>query len=97
MMAKWRKILTGVLFVACIFPVVAEARNLAAGYHLTENASATNLSEEQAIKIVKQHIKGRVLAIDLADQIYRIKILDHQGAMRVIQISAADGMILSTH
>lgn len=96
-MTKWRKILTGVLLVAYIFPIVVEARNLATGYHLTENTSASNISEEQAIKIVKQHIKGRVLAIDLTDQVYRVKILDHQGAMRIIQISATNGAVLSTH
>lgn len=96
-MAKWRKTLITALIVTCTFPVVTTARNLTTDYYPTGNASVASISEEQAIKIVKQHIKGRVLAIDLTGQIYRIKILDQQGAMRIIQISATDGTILPAH
>lgn len=77
----------------------APAENLsnANQYQRSHDTTFVNIDEEKAIRIVQQHIKGRVLAINLLDQTYRIKLLDYHGGMHIIQVSAQDGSIISTH
>lgn len=93
-MTKWQSTLIMALTIACtISPVLAVDRNTATSYRHT----GSTINEEKAIRIVKMHIKGRVLAINLFDQIYRIKVLDHQGSMHIVQVNALDGAIISIH
>ncbi len=97
-MKKWQKILIATLIAAnAASPALVIARTNATHYYRTANAASNAITEEKAIRIAKQHIKGRVLAINLSDHIYRIKILDYQGSMHIVLIDATDGMILSTH
>ncbi len=97
-MKKWKKILIATLIAAnAASPALVTARADATHYYRTANAASTAITEEKAIRIAKQHIKGRVLAINLSDHIYRIKILDHQGSMHIVLVDATDGTILSTH
>lgn len=79
--------------------VAAPAESLnTPNYYLSGSDTANPvINEEKAIRIVQQHIKGRVLAINLLDQTYRIKLLDYHGGMHIIQVSAQDGSIISTH
>lgn len=57
----------------------------------------TEISQQKAIAIAQQHIKGRVLDIKRSDQIYRVKILSNQGSVHIVRISVIDGTIKKNH
>ncbi|UJP04735.1 MAG: PepSY domain-containing protein [Nitrosomonas sp.] len=88
-------IISGLMLAMYVCPVLATKQN--PRLHHTGSATASAITEEQAFAIAQQHIKGRVLAINLIDQVYRIKILDPQGTMHIIMIDAQRGAIVPAH
>lgn len=97
-MNKLRDVLVIVIvMMGPITQAMADWQNNALNYHRTNNNSSTGITEQKAIVIAQQHFKGRVLAINHSDDVYRIKILSNQGTIHIILINAADGTIISTH
>lgn len=98
MMKKWQSTIIAILtLTSAIGLAKSDNQNPIIHYQPSHDATPATINEEKAIRIVQQHIKGRVLAINLLDQTYRIKLLDYQGGMHIIQVSAQDGTIISTH
>lgn len=96
-MNKLRDILVIVMVImGPITQAMADWQNNALNYYRTNNSSI-GITEQKAIVIAQQHFKGRVLAINHFDDVYRIKILSNQGTIHIILINAADGTIISTH
>lgn len=77
--------------------VLAEGEGGALNTYRAHTNQFTGMTEQKAIAIAKQHFKGRILAITLTDNIYRIKMLSNAGTVHIIQINATDGTIISTH
>jgi len=91
-----------VMMMALITPsalAMADWQNGTANYHRisTGNSTAAGITEQKAIIIAQQHFKGRVLAINQIDHIYRIKILSDQGAIQTVLVNARDGSVIATH
>jgi len=59
--------------------------------------AATGISEQRAIAIAQQNFKGRVLAINQTDHLYRVKILSEQGTVHMVLINVLDGTVVSAH
>lgn len=59
-----------------------------------KDAPAVTITEQKAISIAQQHVKGRVLAINYDDNIFRIKILSQQGVIQIILINGQDGTVV---
>lgn len=96
-MNKLRDVLVIVIvMMGPITQAMADWQNNALNYYRTNNSSIS-ITEQKAIVIAQQHFKGRVLAINHSDDVYRIKILSNQGTIHIILINAADGTIISTH
>lgn len=64
---------------------------------MASSHSPVGITEQKAITVAQQHFKGRVLAINHSDNIYRIKILSDQGTVHTILINAIDGTVISAH
>lgn len=97
-MNKLRDILVIVMvMMGPITQAMADWQNNALNYYRTNSNPSTGITEFKAITIAQQHFKGRVLAINHSDNIYRIKILSNQGTIHIILINATDGTIISTH
>lgn len=97
-MNRWREILAMVMIMmSFITQAMAGWQNNALNYYRTGSNSSAGITEQKAITIAQQHFKGRVLAINHSDGIYRIKILSNQGTVHIILINAADGTVISTH
>ena len=97
-MNRWREILVIVVVLTCpITQASADWQNNAANYYLTNSTPSAGITEQKAITIAQQHVKGRVLAINHSGDVYRIKILSQQGTIHIILINALDGTIISTH
>lgn len=97
-MNRWREILVIVVaLTGSITHASAGWKNNAANYYRANDTSVTGITEQKAITIAQQHFKGRVLAINHSDDVYRIKILSQQGTIHIILINALDGTIISTH
>lgn len=60
----------------------------------SKDVPAVTITEQKAISIAQQHIKGRVLAINYDDNIFRIKILTQQGVIQIILINGLDGTVV---
>ena len=97
-MNRWQEILVVVmLMTGPITQAISEWQSNATNYYRTGSNSFTDITEQKAIAIAQQHFKGRVLAINHADNIYRIKILNNQGTVHTILINATDGSVISIH
>ncbi|WP_292993109.1 PepSY domain-containing protein [Nitrosomonas sp.] len=97
-MNRWQEILVIVmLMTGSITQAMAEWQNNATNYYRTGSNPLTGITEQKAITIAQQHLKGRVLAINHTENIYRIKILNNQGTVHTILINATDGSVISTH
>ncbi|PXW89631.1 peptidase YpeB-like protein [Nitrosomonas sp. Nm84] len=98
-MNRWREILVVVVVLAGpIAQASAGWQNNAANYYRTNSTiPSAGITEQKAITIAQQRFKGRVLAINHSDDVYRIKILSSQGTIHIILINALDGAIISTH
>lgn len=64
---------------------------------LLASSHQSGISQQKAVTIAQQHIKGRVLAANRIDNMYRIKILSHQGSVHILMIHAINGSIISSH
>lgn len=58
---------------------------------------SNSLSEQAAVAIAKQHVDGRVLAINRVDNAYRIKILSNKGTVHIVTVNSKDGSISFAH
>ncbi len=97
-MNRWQEILVLVmLMTGPITQATAGWQSSAANYYRTSSNPLTGITEQKAIAIAQQHFKGRVLAINHDDNIYRIKILSNQGTVHTILINATDGSVISIH
>jgi hypothetical protein len=98
-MNRWREILTiTVMLSGPIAQVLAGGQNSGATtYYRTNNTPVAGITEQKAIVIAQQRFKGRVLAINHSDNIYRIKILSHQGTIHIVLINVLDGTVISAH
>jgi len=97
-MNRWQEILVIVmLMTGPITQAIAGWQTSDTNYYRTGSNPLTDITEQKAIAIAQQHFKGRVLAINHADNIYRIKILNNQGIVHTILINATDGSIISTY
>lgn len=65
--------------------------------HSTYSDPTAGITEQKAISIAQQQIKGRVLAINQMDRTYRVKILSDQGTIHTILIDLQDGTVISMH
>ncbi|MBV6447882.1 PepSY domain-containing protein [Nitrosomonas sp.] len=96
-MNKWRE----ALLIALIMGT-ATADAIAGRQNTTNEPSHASdtvggISEQRAIAIAQQHFKGRVLAINQTDHLYRVKILSEQGTVHMVLINALDGSVVSMH
>lgn len=97
-MNRWQEILVIVmLMTGPITQTMAGWQSSASNYYRTGSNPSTGITEQKAITIAQQHLKGRVLAIHHADNVYRIKILNNQGTVHTILINATNGSIISMH
>ena len=58
-------------------------------------AHAESVSKQQAVNIAQQHYPGRVLAVKLEDNVYRVKTLNDNGEVRIISVDAESGKVIS--
>ena len=97
-MNRWQKILVIVmLMTGPITQAIAGWQSSTTKYYRTGSNPLTDITEQKAIAIAQQNFKGRVLSINHADNIFRIKILNNQGTVHTILINATDGSIISTY
>lgn len=54
------------------------------------------ISEQAAVAIAQKQIDGRVLAIRLENNVYRIKILSNQSTVHIVAVNATNGKIMSS-
>lgn len=76
---------------------MTDRQHNAANHYRSGNDSAAVITEQKAIAIAQQHFKGRVLAINHDDHMYRIKILSSRGTVHSVLINATDGAVISAH
>lgn len=97
-MNRWWEILVVVVtLTGPITQALAGWQNNATNYYRANNTSVTGITEQKAITVAQHHVKGRVLAINQSDNIYRIKILSYQGTIHTVLVNALDGTIISAH
>lgn len=97
-MNRWREILVIVVaLTGSITYASAGWQHNTANYYRANSTPSAGITEQKAITIAQQHFKGRVLAINHSDDVYRIKILSQQGTIHIILINALDGTVISTH
>lgn len=93
-MSMFRDILLIVILMAGFTPYgMADEKNNT----LLASSHQSGISQQKAVTIAQQHIKGRVLAANRIDNMYRIKILSHQGSVHILMIHAINGSIISSH
>ncbi|MBK7364499.1 MAG: PepSY domain-containing protein [Nitrosomonas sp.] len=51
------------------------------------------ISQQQAVSIAQRNTQGRLLSVQRADDHYRIKILNHKGAVHIVTINTKSGEI----
>ncbi|RDH84033.1 MAG: peptidase [endosymbiont of Galathealinum brachiosum] len=54
-----------------------------------------NLSKQQAMSIAQQNNPGRVLAVKQSGGVYRVKILNTNGEVRVISVDVNSGKVIN--
>jgi len=60
------------------------------------SSQQSTISEQTAVAIAQKQIDGRVLAIRLENNVYRIKILSKQSTVHIVAVSATNGKIMSS-
>lgn len=92
----WQALLITLIMIVTMSETVAGRPNA-----ISDLGSASipvdGISEQRAMTIAKQHFKGRVLAINRTDNLYRIKILSNQGTVHTVLINVTDGSVISIH
>lgn len=63
--------------------------------HAAPEKPRKNISQQQAVSIAQQTYPGRVLAVKRKDTIYQVKTLSDNGEVRIIQIDASSGKVIS--
>lgn len=58
-------------------------------------AAAENISKQRAVSIAQQVHPGRVLAVKMRGNTYRVKTLSSKGEVRIIVIDANSGKVKS--
>ncbi|QOJ23998.1 MAG: PepSY domain-containing protein [Gammaproteobacteria bacterium] len=96
-MNKWRQALLIALIMGTVLTNATAGRQNTPSERGSASDPAAGISEQRAITIAQQHFKGRVLAINQTDHLYRVKILSDQGTVHTILINALDGSVVSTH
>ena len=94
-MSRWQQGLLIMLIMVAAIPDTTAGRHNAASEHNRAGKPAGGISEQDAIAIAQQHSAGRVLAINQADRVYRIKILSDRGTVHTILIDALNGGVVS--
>ena len=56
-------------------------------------ATAEDISKQEAVNIARQSFAGRVLAVKLKANVYQVKMLSDSGKVQVIRIDAESGKI----
>lgn len=54
-----------------------------------------NLSKQQAMSIAQQFNPGRVLAVKQSGSVFRVKILNANGEVRVISVDSNSGKVIN--
>ena len=54
-----------------------------------------NLSKQQAMSIAQQNNPGRVLAVKQSGDVYRVKILNANGEVRIISVNINNGKVVN--
>lgn len=83
------------LFIISV-PQIA-AQHIDAGILLKVNNAQPSISKQKATSIAQQHIKGRVLSVELVNDAYRVKILSDSGSVHVLSINASSGAVISSN
>ncbi|HNO74370.1 PepSY domain-containing protein [Nitrosomonas mobilis] len=96
-MNGWQQALLVVLIMIAAISDTTASRHSTASERSKAGSSANGISEQRAIAIAQQHFRGRVLAINRTDNLYRIKILSDQGIVHTVLINAQNGAVVSTH
>lgn len=86
-----------VILTAIFTQVFAGQENYAASNYRMDSVPSSIVTEQKALVAAQLHVKGRVLAINHTDDIYRIKILSQQGTIHVILVNAQDGSVVYPH
>ncbi len=94
-MSRWQQALLIMPIMIAAMPDATADRHDATGRYDSAGKPAGGISEQRAIAIAQQHFRGRVLAINQADRVYRIKILSDQGTVQTILIDALNGAVVS--
>lgn len=63
--------------------------------HAAPDKPRENISQQQAVSIAQQAYPGRVLAVKRKATVYQVKTLSDNGEVRIIQIDASSGKIIS--
>jgi len=96
-MNRWRQALLIALIMGAAMADATAGRQNVASEPSKASDAAGGISEQRAIAIAQQHFKGRVLAINQTDHLYRVKILSEQGSVHMVLINALDGSVVSMH
>ncbi len=97
MNSVWQIIIIAVTLIAIFTQASAGQESYGASNYRMGSVPGTIVTEQKAIMVAQLHVKGRVLAINHADEIFRIKILSEQGTIHVILVNAQDGSVLQPH
>lgn len=96
-MNRWRQALLIALMIGAAMADATAGRQNAVSESSKASDAVGGISEQRAIAIAQQHFKGRVLAINQTDHLYRVKILSDQGSVHMVLINARDGSVVSMH
>lgn len=96
-MNRWWKIAVIMIIMANASMQATAGKLNPTNEHSTYSDPTAGITEQKAINIAQQQIKGRVLAINQMDHTYRVKILSNQGTIHTVLIDAQDGTVISMH
>ncbi len=58
-------------------------------------AAAEGISKQEAVNIAQQSYPGRVLSVNRKGNVFRVKTLNDNGEVRIIQIDIKSGKVIS--
>lgn len=87
------KFLPNVLVVMMLMVVVPGKSFTQAKLMSELSHEQAEISQHQAVTIAQRYTQGRLLSVQRADDHYRIKILNHKGAVHIVTINAKSGEI----
>lgn len=58
-------------------------------------AASEGISKQEAVSIAQQTYPGRVLAVNRKGNVFRVKTLNDNGEIRIIQIDIKSGKVIS--